>query len=616
MLTPLRSAFGSAAFEFGRQSAGGGSNGSTTPGLVHLSSGSMPAPVHAKAADLAPSGDLPAPPTLALALLAFAGAARGARARGRNARLRPTVHALVLTLTLAVLAAPAPAQPGHAPVTKAAFGATAADVEAFLNWAERSYPQYFPGPQPSRTLEPYVYRQYAASGNYLGVADGSVYVLAPLVASTSTPVRVGRVADYECEVHPARCKPRRVAGSLLIDVASDLRTRAAMESFLGGPLLATWNPTDAAGPGIKIMMFGAVPGCPEGERGPMGTFADAQLAAAGYRGAATAVDAAMRFEAKPHAGCGFAASGRHGPSLVFADGAELWLATSTLDGPEDLLRPFAPGGQNGLGNNVRVLNTSVNYRLAHPFAPLQVFASNGVARVSTVLQLARLQAGTGSGGLTQAKQQIALILSNQRCSATHPGRLCMIHYLFALGIAQSGVSDWSAVDWAQGAAIWADPVMSNMPVVDVALVPPAGTTGVQRETRLPLYTSRGAATQHAPFEPLLFAVDRRSTAPAVVRSPPARRQPRRELGQGRQPAAWRPNNPRFGRMTARRSARGCGRTRRRRSVDRTALRGGHRSFAAARRAGPYDGLARRRHLPPRRVGRRRCAALQHLGRPR
>ncbi|MCK6508253.1 hypothetical protein L6R53_33655, partial [Myxococcota bacterium] len=39
-----------------------------------------------------------------------------------------------------------------------------------MDWAERTYSQFFPGHQADQTLTPYVYRYYAMTGNYVGVA--------------------------------------------------------------------------------------------------------------------------------------------------------------------------------------------------------------------------------------------------------------------------------------------------------------------------------------------------------------------------------------------------------------------------------------------------------------
>ncbi|MCK5898325.1 MAG: hypothetical protein KAG06_04570 [Methylococcales bacterium] len=52
-----------------------------------------------------------------------------------------------------------------------------AQIDAFFNWAEKKYPQYFPTTQASATLEGYYARHYAATNVYMGVKDGKLFVL-------------------------------------------------------------------------------------------------------------------------------------------------------------------------------------------------------------------------------------------------------------------------------------------------------------------------------------------------------------------------------------------------------------------------------------------------------
>jgi hypothetical protein len=72
-----------------------------------------------------------------------------------------------------------------------------------MDWAEHAYAQFFPDHQSDQSSGPYVYRYYPATGNYLGVADGQIYVLGPI--SASQLLRVGSVADYACGVNPEPC---------------------------------------------------------------------------------------------------------------------------------------------------------------------------------------------------------------------------------------------------------------------------------------------------------------------------------------------------------------------------------------------------------------------------
>ena len=71
-----------------------------------------------------------------------------------------------------------------------------------MDWIERSFALYFPGHQPDLIALPYVYRYYPATGNYLGVANGRVYVLGPL--SGGGLADVGAVADFAPLVYAAR----------------------------------------------------------------------------------------------------------------------------------------------------------------------------------------------------------------------------------------------------------------------------------------------------------------------------------------------------------------------------------------------------------------------------
>lgn len=72
-----------------------------------------------------------------------------------------------------------------------------------MDWAQTAYRQFFPGPQPDTALDPYVYRHYPESGNYLGVAGQEVYVLGPV--SGGGLLYVGTLGEFACNVHPQDC---------------------------------------------------------------------------------------------------------------------------------------------------------------------------------------------------------------------------------------------------------------------------------------------------------------------------------------------------------------------------------------------------------------------------
>lgn len=87
----------------------------------------------------------------------------------------------------------------------AASPIAALDVTLLLDWAEREYPQYFPGHQDNLQASPYVYRYYPSTRNYVGVAGDDVYILGPL--SNNLLTRVGSREDFRCRVQPSDCAP-------------------------------------------------------------------------------------------------------------------------------------------------------------------------------------------------------------------------------------------------------------------------------------------------------------------------------------------------------------------------------------------------------------------------
>lgn len=81
-------------------------------------------------------------------------------------------------------------------------------VDALLNWAERTYPQFFPGTKTTLNSPPYQYRYYPETDNYVGVAGTQVYILGPV--SSGALQSVGQLSDFACLVTPRDCVVPRV----------------------------------------------------------------------------------------------------------------------------------------------------------------------------------------------------------------------------------------------------------------------------------------------------------------------------------------------------------------------------------------------------------------------
>lgn len=82
-------------------------------------------------------------------------------------------------------------------------------VQELFDWAERIYPQFFPGPQANQTLAPFVYRHYPSTQNYVGVDGQAVYILGPV--SGGSLLALGSLADFACLVYPGSCAASRIA---------------------------------------------------------------------------------------------------------------------------------------------------------------------------------------------------------------------------------------------------------------------------------------------------------------------------------------------------------------------------------------------------------------------
>lgn len=77
-----------------------------------------------------------------------------------------------------------------------------------MDWAEKTYPQWF-GPQAvTGTTPSLVFRHYPATGTYLGLDNTRLYVMGGPFGNV--PLPVGTVDDFACAVRLAQCEPPRI----------------------------------------------------------------------------------------------------------------------------------------------------------------------------------------------------------------------------------------------------------------------------------------------------------------------------------------------------------------------------------------------------------------------
>jgi hypothetical protein len=107
---------------------------------------------------------------------------------------------------------------------------------ALLDWAERNYPQFFPGHQDDQSLSPYTYRYYPQTGNYVGVADGRAVIYGPVSGGALTDV--GAVSDFRCLVYALDCQPNPL-------LAAKWQTGVALETGDDEPIIKGLGIDDA-----------------------------------------------------------------------------------------------------------------------------------------------------------------------------------------------------------------------------------------------------------------------------------------------------------------------------------------------------------------------------------
>ena len=93
-----------------------------------------------------------------------------------------------------------------------------------MDWAERAYPQFFPGHQADISADPYLYRFYPATGNYVGVAGVDVYILGPVAGGSL--LRVGAIGDFAALVWATRLAASDEAAARFLQQAQLSSTRA------------------------------------------------------------------------------------------------------------------------------------------------------------------------------------------------------------------------------------------------------------------------------------------------------------------------------------------------------------------------------------------------------
>ena len=126
-----------------------------------------------------------------------------------------------------------------------AAAVTPVDANTLMNWAELTYPQFFPGPQGNQAAAPYVYRFYPATKNYVGVDGDTVRVYGPVFGNAI--LTAGKIDDFACQVVLAECvAPVIIQSPPNVTVVAGSATTFAADVGGGPSLVYQWQRNGAA----------------------------------------------------------------------------------------------------------------------------------------------------------------------------------------------------------------------------------------------------------------------------------------------------------------------------------------------------------------------------------
>jgi len=310
------------------------------------------------------------------------------------------------------------------------------------------------------------------------------------------------------------------ADAFLFTVDGSQTDLPTLERTTGGSTYASWNPVNSPGffsPGLKVSFFGDPDGCPVGTKvGAVHSLPGAQLQyAAGLTGITPSQDQLIWVPSGDTGACTGVAD-RDGPAAVYInpDPASGGMALYTSSGPRGdgqapFFRPYGVGGQNGDGVNANNVGTYVAFR--------QVWRQNATvrpwrgaaasARILVNQGVGATELGSAAGSTAQVQQIMAAHFINTTCQqgGITGGRPCQLNYLFHVALQRNNVSDWNSVAWSQTVRVWYDKAQGGIPIIE-GPIKDSGVSSNEVATDLPMFSSKGYATEHGPFSNRSFDV--------------------------------------------------------------------------------------------------------------
>ncbi len=156
--------------------------------------------------------------------------------------------------------------------THFAFADTAGDTETLLNWAEKTYPQFFPSHRTTQSIEPWLFRHYPEAGIYAGVNkhENNAYVMGgpwgdqPTLIDT-LPNIINHIANTGGNGGISACNTANVPAGLVLTQSNNVVNVTTNGQCIEIPSNANFceTPVQPAETGISVLSTSSVAATPK-----------------------------------------------------------------------------------------------------------------------------------------------------------------------------------------------------------------------------------------------------------------------------------------------------------------------------------------------------------------
>lgn len=133
-------------------------------------------------------------------------------------------------------ASPVPPRERPAAVAGNTGSAGPVDGTELMDWAEKTFPQWFGAQAVTGSAPPFVFRHYPGTGTYIGIDNARVYVMGGPFGNV--PLPVGTIDDFACAVRLAQCEGPQILSQPADATLSPGEAVELAVQVAGGPSLS------------------------------------------------------------------------------------------------------------------------------------------------------------------------------------------------------------------------------------------------------------------------------------------------------------------------------------------------------------------------------------------